>query len=148
MPMDEDAMFKALLKNKPQPKPQAPAVKEAKETFQPAQPAKQPAYASKGSEDAMFKALLHNRPPAQVSKPPARVEPEPMPAVPKEPVYHEPHIVTQVSQPPAVSLEPVIEPIKNLAAGVNQVQKLLKTIFMVLVLTLLVGLAILIKINL
>lgn len=143
MPMDEDAMFKALLKNKPQPKqpPQAPAAKEFKEPVPPAP--RQPSFTSKGSEDAMYKALLHNRPQAQVSKPQARVEPAPVP-VQQAPVYHEP-AAAPVVQAPEVDLTPVVDSIKNLTASVNQVSGLLKTILAVLILILLVGLAILIK---
>lgn len=156
MPMDEDAMFKALLKNKPQPKQmvQAPEIKEVKETVQPvrpAPPARPPSYASKGSEDAMYKALLHNRPPAPVQRPPARVEPrsEPVQAAPYvAPVHHEPVVVTQVSPSQEVDLGPVVNSIKDLTASVNQVHSLLKTFILpVVVLTLLVALAIIVKIN-
>ncbi len=150
MPMDEDAMFKALLKNKPQPKqiPQAPAaVKEVKETFPPAPPARQPSYPSKGSEDAMYKALLHSRPLAPVQKPPARVELKPEP-VAAAPVHHEPVVVTQVSPHQEVDLGPVVSSIKDLTASVNQVHSLLKTFVVpIVVLTLLVALAIIVKIN-
>ncbi len=152
MPMDEDAMFKALLKNKPQPKQtaQAPVVKEVKETVQqahPAPPSRPPSYASKGSEDAMFKALLHNRPPAPVQKPLARVEPRPEP-VQAAPVYHEPVVVTQVSPVQEVDLGPVVDSIKDLTSSVNQVHSFLKTFVVpIVVLTLLVTLAIIVKIN-
>jgi hypothetical protein len=146
MPMDEDAMFKALLKNKPQPK--QPAAKEVNE--EPVQPARPPATAAKGSEDAMYKALLHNRPQAPAPKPPVRVEPgyEPVQQAPQAVrVQQEPVVITQVSPPPVVKLEPVVDSINNLTASVNQIYGLMKTIVVpVMILTLLIGIGILIKI--
>jgi hypothetical protein len=145
MSMDEDAMFKALLKNKPQPK-QA-AAKEIKEV--PVQPARLPATAARGSEDAMYKTLLYNRPPASAPKPPVRVEPgyEPIEPAPQTPmVQQEPVVMTQVSPPPAVKLEPVVDSIDNLTASVNQIHGLMKTIVLpVLILILIAGIGILIK---
>jgi hypothetical protein len=139
MPMDEDAMFKALLKNKPQPK--QPAAREIKE-----EPARPPATGAKGSEDAMFNALLHNRPPAPVPKQQAKIEPVQMsPQAAK--VQQEPVVITKVSPPPVVKLEPVVDSINNLAASVNQIHGLMKTIVVpVMILILLVGIGILIKI--
>ncbi len=146
MPMDEDAMFKALLKNKPQPK--QPVAKEIKEA--PVQPARPPATAARGSEDAMYKALLHNRPPTPAPKPPARVEPvyEPVQPAPQVAmVQQEPVVMTQISPPPLVKLEPVVDSINNLTAIVNQIHGLIKTIVVpVMILILLVGIGILIKI--
>jgi len=145
MPMDEDAMFKALLKNKPQPK--QPVAKEIKEA--PVQPSRPPATAASGSEDAMYKALLHNRPQAHAPKPPVRVEPryEPVQQVPQEAmVKQEPVVITQVSPPPVVKLEPVIDSINNLTASMIQIHSLMKTIVVpVMILTLLIGIGILIK---
>ncbi|MDP2840788.1 MAG: hypothetical protein Q8O17_00745 [Candidatus Methanoperedens sp.] len=142
MPMDEDAMFKALLKNKPQPK--QTVSKNINEV--PAQPARPPATAARGSEDAMFKALLHNRPPAPVPKQQAKVEPVHM-APQAARVQQEPVVITQVSPPPVVKLEPVVDSINNLTASVNQIHGLMKTIVVpVMILILLVGIGILIKI--
>lgn len=143
MPMDEDAMFKALLKNKPQPK--QPAARDIKE--EPARPpVRQSAPAAKGSEDAMFKALLHNKPPAPVQKQQARIEPVQQ-AQQAAPVRQEPVVVTQPVPLPIVKLEPVIDSINNLTASVNQIHSLMKTIVVpVMILILLVGIGILIKI--
>lgn len=145
MPMDEDAMFKALLKNKPAPK--QPAAREIRE--EPAKPqARPPAAPARGSEDAMFKALLHNKPPAPAQKPQPRYEPvqqAPQPA----PVRQEPVVITQPVPPPqVVKLEPVIDSINNLTASVNQFHGLIKTIVVpVIILILLIGIGILIKIQ-
>ena len=144
MPMDEDAMFKALLKNKPQPK--QPAAREIKE--EPARPpVRAAATAARGSEDAMFKALLHNKPPAPVPKQQAKVEP--VQTAPQDMrVQQEPVVITQVSPPPVIKLEPIVDSINNLTASVNQIHGLMKTIVMpVMILTLLVGIGILIKIT-
>ncbi|TAN46958.1 MAG: hypothetical protein EPN24_00650 [Candidatus Methanoperedens sp.] len=142
MPMDEDAMFKALLKNKHQPK--QTVSKNINEVS--AQPARPPATAARGSEDAMFKALLHNRPPAPAPKQQAEVEPVQM-APQAARVDKEPGVITQVSPPPVVKLEPVVDSINNLTASVNQIHGLMKTIVVpVMILILLVGIGILIKI--
>ncbi len=144
MAMDENAMFKALLKNKPQPKPVANEIKQA-----PAQPARPPSYASKGSEDAMFKALLHNRPVPPAQKPQVRIEPrpEPMQSAPHAAhVQQEPVEIAQASPPPVMTLEPVVDSINNLTASVNQLQSLMKTtVLPVIILILLVGIGILVK---
>lgn len=148
MPMDEDAMFKALLKNKPAPKqPVANEIKQA--PVQPAKPAAQPSRpAAKGSEDAMFKALLHNRPAPPAQKPQARVEPKPEPMQPQAAQVQEPVVITQVSPPPVVTMEPVVDSINNLTTSVNQLQSLMKTtVLPVIILILLVGIGILVKIN-
>lgn len=147
MAMDENAMFKALLKNQAK----QPVKKETKEApVQPGTPAAQPArpqaepsrpssFSAKGGEDAMFKALLHNRPPA----PKPVVEQKPyVPPAPAAPVYQEP-VAVAMPPPPEVKLEPVVDSIKELTEKVNQVQSLLKTVFIVLILTLLIGIAIL-----
>lgn len=144
MAMDENAMFKALLKNKPQPKPVTNEIKQA-----PAQPARPPASAAKGSEDAMFKALLHNRPAPPAQKPPARVEPryEPVQPAPQAAhVHQEPVVITQASPPPVETMEPVVDSINDLTASVNQLQSLIKTtVLPVIILILLVGIGILVK---
>lgn len=141
MPMDEDAMFKALLKNKPQPKP--PVSNEIKQA--PVQPARPPAAPVRGSEDAMYKALLHNKPPAP--KPQARVEPvQYAPQAPQ--VQQEPVEIKQVSPPPVLNLEPVVDSINDLTASVNQIHGLMKTIVLpVIILILIVGIGILVKIQ-
>ena len=144
MPMDEDAMFKALLKNKPQPK--QPVAREIKE--EPARPpVRPPAPAARGSEDAMFKALLHNKPPAPVPRQQVKVEPvQTAPQVAR--VQQEPVVITQVSPPPVVKLEPVVDSINNLTANVIQIHGLMKSIVVpVIILILLVGIGILIKIQ-
>jgi len=140
MPMDEDAMFKALLNNKPK----QTVSKNINEV--PAQPQRPSATAARGSEDAMFKALLHNRPPAPVPKQQVKVESvQAAPQIAR--VQHEPVVITQVSPPPVVKLEPVVDSINNLTASVNQIHGLMKTIVMpVMILILLVGIGILIKI--
>ena len=150
MPMDEDAMFKALLKNKPQPK--SPVANEIKQApVQPAKPATQPsrstASAAKGSEDAMFKALLHNKPAPPAQKAQVRVEPVPEPMQPQAAqVQHEPVVIKQVSPPPVITIEPVVDSINNLTASVNQLQSLMKTtVLPVIILILLVGIGILVK---
>ncbi len=145
MPMDEDAMFKALLKNKP-----APKQSEANEIKQ-AQPVKQQSSRppAKGSEDAMFKALLHNKPAPAVQKPQVKVEsgPEPMQQQTAN-LKPEPVVITQVSPPPVITIEPVVDSINNLAANVNQLQSLLKTtVLPIIILILLVGIGILVKIQ-
>ncbi len=142
MAMDENAMFKALLKNKPQPKPLTNEIKQA-----PAQPSRPPASAAKGSEDAMFKALLHNRPAPPAQKPQARVEPRLEP-VQQAAYVQEPAVITRVSQPPVVTMEPVVDSINDLTVSVNQIHGLMKTIVLpVMILILLVGIGILIKIS-
>ena len=149
MPMDEDAMFKALLKNKPAPKqPVANEIKQA--PVQPAKPAAQPSRPpARGSEDAMFKALLHNKPAPPAQKPQVRVEPkyEPMQPAPQvAQVQQEPVVITQASLPPVVTMEPVVNSINDLTASVNQLQSLMKTtVLPVIILILLVGIGILIK---
>jgi hypothetical protein len=141
MPMDEDAMFKALLNNKPK----QTVSKNINEV--PVQPARPPQTATRESEDAMFKALLHNRPPAPVPKQQAKVEPA-QTAPQGAKVQQEPVVIKQVSPPPVVKLEPVVDSINNLTAIVNQIYGLIKTIVVpVMILILLAGIGILIKIT-
>jgi hypothetical protein len=126
MPMDEDAMFKALLKNKPQPKQTVSKI--INEV--PAQPARPPV-----------------RPPAPVQKQQAKIEPV-QTAQQAARVQQEPVVITQVSPPPAIKLEPVVDSINNLTASVNQIHGMMKTIVVpVMILILLVGIGILIKIT-
>ncbi len=137
MPMDEDAMFKALLKNKPQQKqPVAGAGERKEETAKP--PERPPAI--KGSEDAMYRALLHNRP--QAPKP--LVKSEPVQPAQTAQVQQEPIQIEQA--PREIDLKPVLDAINDLTASANQIQNLLKTMVLpVLVLILIVGIVILIK---
>ncbi len=139
MPMDEDAMFKALLNNKPK----QTISKNTNEV--PAQPPRPPATAARGSEDAMFKALLNNRQPAPVPKQQAKVEPaHTTPQIAR--VEQEPVAITQANPPQVVKMEPVVDSINNLTATVNQNNSLMKTIVVpVMILLLLVGVGILIK---
>jgi hypothetical protein len=117
--MSEDALFKALLKNKPQQNAQA-----EKKTEVPVKSVPKAPMGAASSEDAMYKALLRNKP-AQQSTPLAQKS---------QPVRTEPIPVPQAE-----------ESIKNLTVSVNTVQGLLKTAIIVLVLILIVGLASLIK---
>lgn len=150
MPMDEDAMFKALLKNKPQSKP--PVANEIKQapvqTLKPAvQPPRPPASPARGSEDAMYKALLHNRPAPPVQKPQIKVEPVPEPIQTAAAYVQEPVMIKQASPSPVMTFEPVVDSINNLNSSVNQLQSLMKTtVLPVIILMLLVGIGILIKI--
>ncbi len=138
MSMDEDAMFKALLKNKPQPKQSAAG--EIRE-----EPARPPAVrppAVKGSEDAMYRALLHNKP-----APKPQVKAQPVQPVPQDAVVkQEPVVITQPSPPPEMDFAPVVNSINDLKASMNQIHNLLKTMVLpVLVLILIVGIVVLIK---
>jgi Tfp pilus assembly protein FimV len=142
--MSEDAVFKALLKNKPQQNAQA-----EKKTEVPVKTAPKAPTSAASSEDAMYKALLKNKP-AQQSTPLVKkslpVKTEPVPAPQEVSAYKEPVVEAAVS--PAVSpvkADQIEESIKNLTASVNTVQGLLKTAIIVLVLILIVGLASLIK---
>ncbi|VVB85186.1 Uncharacterised protein [uncultured archaeon] len=144
--MSEDALFKALLKNKPQQNTQA-----EKKTDVPVKTVPKAPTSAASSEDAMYKALLKNKP-AQQSTPLVKkslpVKTEPVPAPQEVSAYREPAVEAAVS--PAVAVAPVKaaqieESIKNLTTSVNMVQGLLKTAIIVLVLILIVGLASLIK---
>lgn len=150
MPMDEDAMFKALLTNKPKPKP--PVANEIKQApAQSVKPAAQPYRppAAKGSEDAMYKALLHSRPAPPVQKPQVRVEPRPEPMQPTPHAAHvqqEPEEIAQASPPPVMTPEPLVDSINDLTASVSQLQSLMKTtVLPVMILILLVEIVILVK---
>jgi hypothetical protein len=142
--MSEDALFKALLKNKPQQNAQA-----EKKTEVPVKSVPKAPMGAASSEDAMYKALLRNKP-AQQSTPlaqksqPVRTEPIPVPQAIN--TYKEPVVEAPVSPAVApVQADQVEESIKNLTVSVNTVQGLLKTAIIVLVLILIVGLASLIK---
>ncbi|NJD76731.1 MAG: hypothetical protein FIB08_06505 [Candidatus Methanoperedens sp.] len=139
--VSEDAMFKALLKNKPEPKPQVVQKTEVQ--------VRRENTPKPGSEDAMYKALL-NRPQKQVIQKPQVKESAPVAqviAAPAEPKIEVPVIETRVAQgmKPAET-EAIVESIKALNASVNMVHGLLKTVIVpVLVLMLLIGIALLIK---
>ncbi len=136
--VSEDAMFKALLKNKPEPKPQVAQKTEAQ--------VRRENTPKPGSEDAMYKALL-NRPQKQIIQKPQVKESAPVAQVIAEPKIEVPVVETRVAQSvkPAET-EAIVESIKTLNASVNMVHGILKTVIVpVLVLILLIGTAILIK---
>ncbi len=146
--VSEDAMFKALLKNKPPQKPQteqkveAPVRKEIRETVP-----------KPGSEDAMYRALLRNRPQQQTVQ--AAPKPQVRESVPA-PVIVAP--VAEARQPeiPVVDTgtknvstlqtDAVVESINNLASSVSMVHGLMKTLvvplLILILLVLVVGLII------
>ncbi len=145
MSMNEDAMFKALLKNKPQqPKTsQTPIAKEV-------QPVVAKPSFSKNSEDAMYNVLLKNKPQQTQTLQKTQARPEPVRA--PEPVIKIEEPVVQDS----VAVTPIIDPVQNtyssesiekLASSVNMVYGLMKTGVIVLVLILVVGIAVLIKLQ-
>ncbi len=146
MSMNEDAMFKALLKNKPQQQktPQTQVVKEVK----PAAPPAKPSYA-KNSEDAMFQVLLKNKP-QQQQKSPVRSEAPPAPVIAYE--KEEPVVETRIDPVVTAAVNPVQNTyssgsIDKLTSSVNMVYGLLRTITFILILMLLVGIAVLIKVK-
>jgi len=150
MSMNEDAMFKALLKNKPQPK-KTPEIPVASEVKPPASVPK-PSYA-KNSEDAMFNALLKNKPQQPVPKtpsrsaPPAQAPPAPVITLFKEEPVVEEKIIPAVS--PALDLTQNTyssESLDKLTSSVNMIYGLLKTATIMMILILVVGVAVLIKI--
>ncbi len=137
--MSEDALFKAILKNKPlqgaQVEQKAQAVKkEIKDA--PKAPA--------SSEDMMYKVLLKNRPPQPEVK-----ESVPVPQVNAvQTIDHESKVVE--TPPPVMSLhaDAVEESIKNLTASVNMMHGLMKTVIVpVLVLILIVGIGVFVKLS-
>jgi len=97
----------------------------------------------------MYKALLHSRPAPPVQKPQVRVEqrPEPMQPTPHAAyVQQEPVEIMPASPPPVMTLEPVVDSINDLTASVNQLQSLIKTtVLPVIILILLVGIGIMVK---
>ncbi len=148
MSMNEDAMFKALLKNKPQPKktPETPVASEVK----PPASVPKPSYA-KNSEDAMFHALLKNKPQQPVLKTPPR-SPVQAPPVPVITPFKEESVVEEKIIPaviPALDLTQNTyssESLDKLTSSVNMIYGLLKTATIIMILILVVGVAILIKI--
>ena len=148
--MSEDALFKALLKNKPgsqtgqqqqsAPKPEVPVKREPVRSSSGA-----------GSEDAMYKALLRNKPPQQQYSPPAK----PTPPKPVAPVRDEVRPVIQAApaethQPQrtvisddARQTERVVESINKLTTSANQIHMLLKNVIVpILILAVVVGIGI------
>lgn len=123
MSMDEDAMFKALLKNKPQQKD--PAKKEVKAASSSVPEAK-PLY-SRNSEAVKIVRAPVFEVEEQVVEP--KIIPVAAPAV----------IPVQTSASP--------ESMDKLTASVNMVYGLMRTTVIVLVLMLVVGIAILIKVQ-
>ena len=143
MSMNEDAMFKALLKNKPQQPKTSPIAREV-------QPVVAKPSFSKNSEDAMYNVLLKNKPQQTQTLQKTQARPEPVRA--PEPVLKIEEPVVQAS----VAVTPTINPVQNtyssesiekLASSVNMVYGLLKTAVIVLVLILVVGIAVLIKLQ-
>ncbi len=126
-------MFKALLKNKPQQKPESGQVrKEVRESIP-----------KPGSEDAMYKVLLKNKPQQAQHR-------ESAPAVTLPVEVHETEIpVAQIKTAPILNpaqADAIVESIQSLIASVNMIQGLMKTLIApLLVLILVVGIAILIK---
>src|SRR3990170_6524705 len=127
MSMNEDAMFKALLKNKPQqPKTsQTPIAKEV-------QPVVAKPSFSKNSEDAMYNVLLKNKP--QQTQTVQKTQARPEPVLAPEPVLKIEELVVQASM---ATIDPVqntysSESIEKLASSVNMVYGLLKTAVIVL----------------
>ena len=100
MSMNEDAMFKALLKNKPQqPKTsQTPIAKEV-------QPVVAKPSFSKNSEDAMYNVLLKNKP--QQTQTVQKTQARPEPVLAPEPVrkIEEPVVQASVAVTPTISEE-------------------------------------------
>ncbi|HLB71362.1 MAG TPA: hypothetical protein VJJ51_10000 [Candidatus Methanoperedens sp.] len=148
MSMDEDAMFKALLKNKPQQKD--PAKKEVKAASS-SVPEVKPLY-PKNSEDAMYQALLKNKP-QQKAAPKIPVEPvkivqAPRPVLEVEEQVVEPKLIP-VAAPAVIPVQASASPesMDKLTASVNMVYGLMRTTVIVLVLMLVVGIAILIKVQ-
>ncbi len=145
--VSEDAMFKALLKNKPPQKSQteqkaeAPVRKEIRET------APKP-----GSEDAMYRALLRNRPQQQTvqaaPKPQVRESaPAPVIVAPvAEARQTEIPVVASMKNASTAQTAEVVDSINNLASSVNIIHGLLKTLvvplLILILLVLVVGLII------
>jgi tetrahydromethanopterin S-methyltransferase subunit B len=134
MSMNEDAMFKALLKNKPQqPKTShTPIANEVQSVVA------KPSF-SKNSEETQTLQKIQ-----------ARQDPIRAPA--PEPVHKIEERVTQVSEEVTPTINPIqntdaSESIKKLASSMNIAYGLLKTAVIVLVLILIVGIAILIKLK-
>jgi len=152
--ISEDAMFKALLRNKPQQNTQT-----VQKTEVQARREIKPTVPKPGSEDAMFQVLLKNRPQQQITKsvqnPQQDVsetkESAPEPQVSAMPGLDGSENKNQVIEPvsPAVNsmqAEAVIESLKDLTASVNMVHSLMKSLIApVLVLILAVGIVILVK---
>jgi len=139
--VSEDAMFKALLRNKPQQKTEVHVKRK-------------PSVPKPGSEDAMFQVLLKNRPQQQSMQPAPQAqvkESAPEPQVSAAPALDGSENKNPVIEPvsPAVNsmqAEAVIELLKDLTASVNMVHSLMKSLIApVLVLILAVGIVILVK---
>ena len=148
MSMNEDAMFKALLKNKPQPK-KTPEIPVASEVKPPASVPK-PSYA-KNSEDAMFNALLKNKPQQPVQKTPPRSPAQAPPTPVITPIKEEPVVEEKIIPAviPALDLTQKTyssESLDKLTSSVNMIYGLLKTATIMMILILVVGVAVLIKI--
>jgi hypothetical protein len=149
--MSEDALFKALLKNKPgsqpaqqqsAPKPEVPVKREPVRSS-----------GGAGSEDAMYKALLRNKPPQQQYSQQAKpVPPKPVVTAPvreetRHPVQAAPIEIHQlprtVISDDARQTERVVESLNKLTTSVNQIHTLLKNVIIpILILAVVVGIVI------
>ncbi len=141
--MSEDAVFKAILKNKPQQNVQTEQKAQARKDL------KTPASAA-SSDDAMYKVLLKNKPVQQ------NVLPEQKVITDTAQNIIAPHAIN-ISEVPIVEtgINPAVNPmqytiiaesINNLTAKVGMVHRLLKTVIVpVIVLILIVLIAILVK---
>jgi hypothetical protein len=147
MSMNEDAMFKALLRNKPQqPKTsQTPIAKEVKPVVE------KPSF-SKNSEDAMFNVLLRNNPQQTKTLQKIQARPEPVLVPVLEPVHKIEETFTHAIEEVTPTVNTIqdkdsSESIDKLVSSMNMVYRLLKTAVIVLVLILIVGIAVLIKLK-
>lgn len=155
--MSEDALFKALLKNKPAAQP----AQQPQSAPRPEVPVKREPVRSSGgagSEDAMYKALLRNKPQQQQYSPPAKpVPPKPVVTAPAReevrPVVQAAPIETHQPLRTAISddarqTERVAESLNKLTTSVNQVHTLLKNVIVpILILGVVVGIGIAILVS-
>ncbi len=96
------------------------------------------------NEDELFKTLSKNKPAAYV---PIKKE---IPRVPlsQTPVYDKPHAEPAASPEVKIDSEAIVGAIKNLNASVNMTYGLIKTVIVpVLVFILIIGIALLVKLN-
>lgn len=145
--MDENAMFKALLKNRP---PETAKISEKTEpTVRKDDMAANAPVKAVSGEDAMYKVLLKNRPPEQRTQFAKKAE-VPVKTVPEASVidYEDEKQVVRTITPSVQTLQTdqIVESIKNLTASVNMMHSLMKSVIVpVTILILIVGMAVLIK---
>jgi hypothetical protein len=155
--MSEDALFKALLKNKPGSQP---AQQEQTAPKQEVPVKREPVRSSSGagSEDAMYKALLRNKPPQQQYSQPAKpIPPKPVVTAPVReeirPVVQAAPVETHQPQRTVISddarqTERVVESINKLTTSVNQIHTMLKNVIVpILILVVVVGVGIAILVS-